>query len=220
MNLDLCEGFEHLGPQQIINMMWDLRQIVDSYDKFKNMISSKTFYLIKDNIFWKWNNYHWYVKTEKYHPYSEGGNGVYLAEPVHTDIVVIRITQNGYFDSNYAPHSYIANLLTLVPDIKIFFIYLHLIRVFANDNDGEGCELDDFGINEQGVWFDFKQKVVYEDSLVRMTRGNNEDDKSPFTTMCCIIQFDFAFRQVRHLVAHLGNQIRDPSPASPTSYSS
>lgn len=114
-------------------------------------------------MYWKFDNYHWYYEKwrENDIDYIEGVNGIYLTSIVDEEPVLIRITEAVNFYSKCASHSFISQLIKGLSDLKVLFIYLDLIRTLSQGNSSEGCELDDFGVNDKYVWIDFRQKIVY-----------------------------------------------------------
>lgn len=102
-------------------------------------------------------------------------------------------------------------------DFKVVFIFLDLIWSLSQASDSEGCELDDFGVNEQNVWIDFRQKIVYEDHIIKSSRGDNPDEKSQFTSMSCLVHFDLRFKKINMYVTHFSQPPNPPKP--PSTYS-
>lgn len=173
IDLKLKEGLENINPKELIDMMIDLCSLTKTYDKLKKRSDHHKLNLMKDFMHWQVANYHWYydLKNSQNTHYTHTGNGIYLTDTVDTETIVVRVTESGKFESNCGPNLFIEGLIKNLENLKIMFIYLDLIRTFSIKNNTDGCEIDDFGVNQTGVWIDFKQKIVYEDAIIKSVKG-------------------------------------------------
>ena len=84
---------------------------------------------------------------------------------------------------------------------------MDLIRFLSSSSSSEGCQIDDFRVDDRHISIEFKQKVVYEDQTIKAVRGEAMDDRSQFTSMSFMIQFDLPFKSINMFIT---NPNREP----------
>ena len=92
--MKLREALDNVTPGELIDMVLGLADIGKVYSRLKKKQDNYMVNLMKEFMYWKLGNYHWYYSqlrdTEINH--IEGVNGIYLTTIADEEPVLIRIT--------------------------------------------------------------------------------------------------------------------------------